>query len=181
MTKPQVRAKAISSVPPLNKDEFNALTDLLFESLNGNVSAITRLLGINRKTWKRWEKEPPEWPYWNLVLRYIIKHTLTGMIGRRRSPASKHKQYIREALARIPKSDELMEEIENAAYELSAAETHVRRLLLRGPMPWHEIRIKSNFTPRVLRTAAKSLGVVKEQLGYGEEKISVWRLPTTEG
>lgn len=180
MSTRKVRVKKIPAPPKLNTDEFMALTDLLYEAVSGNISACCRLLGINRKTWKKWETEPPEWPYWNLVLRFVIKHTLTGMIGRHRSPAAKHRQYIRDALARIPRSDELIEEIEAGAYELSAAETALRKLLARGPMPWHKIRVKLNFTPRVLRTAAKSLGVTKEQLGYGEDKISVWRLPATE-
>lgn len=177
---PEVRAKLMRPIPPLDVDEFNALTDLLFEALSGNVTAVTNLLGINRKTWKKWEHTPPEWPWWNTILRLAVKHTLTGMVGRHRSPAAKHKQYIREALARVPNSQELIEEIEAGAYELSSAETWLRRQLVKGPQPWHKIRVKGNFSPRVLQRAAKSLGVVKEQTGFGDEKISIWSLPATE-
>lgn len=177
---PEVRAKRMKALKPLDVEEFNALTDLLYEALSGNVTAVTRLLGINRKTWKKWETEPPEWPWWNTILRLAIKHTLTGMIGRRRSPAAKHRQHIREALARIPNSQDLIEEIENGAYELSAAETWLRRSLLRGPRPFDELRVESNMSPRVLRAAAKSLGIVREQIGYGENKRSLWSLPNIE-
>src|SRR4051812_47809461 len=108
MSTRKVRVKKMSPVPPLDLDEFNALTDVLFEALNGNVSACAKLLGISRPTWKRWETDPPEWPWWNLVLRHVIKHTLTGMIGRRRSPSAKHRQHMRDALAKVKNSEDFI-------------------------------------------------------------------------
>jgi hypothetical protein len=177
---PEVRIKKMKKLPELNTDEFYALTDLLYEALSGNVKGCAELLGISRATWKKWEKEPPTWPWWNIVLRLAIKHTLTGMIGRRRSPARKHKQHIREALARIPDNNELIEAIEIGAYDYSSTETWLRKALLRGPRPFDELRVEANVSPRVLRTAAKSLGIVKEQIGYGENKRSLWSLPSVE-
>lgn len=177
---PEVRVKKMKPLPPINHEEFYALTDLLYEALSGNVKACAELLGISRATWKKWETEPPEWPWWNLILRTAIKHTLTGMVGRRRSPAAKHRQYIRDALARIPDSQELVESIEAGAYDYSSTETWLRRALLRGPRPYDELRVEANVSPRVLRTAAKGIGVVKEQIGFGENKRSVWRLPTED-
>jgi len=171
------RYNQFAALPTLNLEEFEALTDLLYEAVGGNRSAICRILGIDRRTWDKWITEPPTWPWWNVVLRLAIKHMMIGMHGRRGSPAAKHVAYVRDALARIPNNTELVDEITLQAWQFSAAEEHLRKLLAPGPLAWDRIKLVANsggFTPRQLRLAANSLGIVKDREFGGS---SMWSLP----
>ena len=173
----QIKIKAKAET--LDLDEFNALTDLLFEVFKENSAACARVLGISRITWKKWEKEPPTWPHWNVVLRHIIKSYLPALAARRGLTA-KHKERIIALLTQVKEGDKLGEEIGTLAYNLAGAEAHLRRLLARKGMYWDEIRGPKNcggYTWKTLRMAARALGVVKTQEGYGDEKRSYWRLP----
>ena len=163
----------------LDTEEFNSLTDLLFELFKENHSACARVLGISRMTWKKWEQEPPTWPWWNLVLRHIIKQYLAPLAARR-GLTKKHRQRILDRFNEIPNGSEMLDEIDDLAYDLAGAAAHLKRLLLRKGMFWDEIRLPANcggYTPKTLRRAAKDIGVVKSQEGYGEGKRSYWRLP----
>lgn len=168
--------------PILNKKEFEALTDLLYELLKGNQMGCARVLGINVRTWKKWEKEPPEWPWWNLVLRSVIIELLANMkeMG---GITKHHRNRILEGLTRIKRSDTLIEEAERLSYEYRGAEAHLRRLLRDKGMFIDKIRLAGNsggYTEKALRVAARRLGIVKTQEGYGENKRSYWRLPTED-
>lgn len=163
----------------LNVEEFNALTDLLYELLKGNQAACARALGISRPTWKRWEKEPPQWPWWNLVLRNVITELLAHLNGRG-GITNHHRNRIRDSLSKISKSETLIEEAERLSYEYTGAEAHLRRLLSRKGMWWSDIKLAANsggYTKRTLRVAAAKLRVIKTQEGYGSDKDSYWRLP----
>ncbi len=165
--------------PKLDLDEFNALTDLLYEAVKGNQALCARLLGVNVKTWKRWEKTPPDWPWWNLVLRTIIKEVLAHLQGKR-GITKHHRNRTLEALSRIPRAEVFMDEVDKLAYNYTAAEAHLRRMLREKGMFWDKLRLPANsggYTQKTLRLAAKKLGVVKTQEGYGEHKRSYWRLP----
>lgn len=180
--KTQYRSRVKQLALQLNIAEFNALTDVLFELYKENYSACAKLLGISRHTFKRWEKVPPTWPYWNVVLRHVIKHTLAGIIQKRGATA-KHKKRILAAFNAIPDSTAFADEINNLAYNNAAAETHLRRLLSPGGMFFDEICKAANsggFDEKTLRRAARNLQIVKTQEGYGEHKRSFWRLPTED-
>lgn len=173
----QTKIKAFH--PVLDLEEFHALTDILFEMFKENSAACARVLGISRITWKRWEKNPPTWPHWNTVLRSVIKSYLP-VLASRRGLTRKHHANIVMALTRVREGTKLGEEIGNLAYEAAGAETHLRRLLSRKGMYWHEIRAVANaggYTAKSLRLAARAIGVVKTQEGFGEDKRSYWRLP----
>jgi hypothetical protein len=180
MEKSQRRQTKVKIVTPrLDVEEFNALTDLLFELLKENSAACARALGISRITWKRWEKSPPDWPYWNIVLRHVIKAHLVPLAARR-GLTVKHRQRIIDSLARVSDGEKFGEEMGNEAYNVAGAQAHLRNLLARKGRYWHDIRAAANcggYTGKQLRTAAKLLGVVKTQEGYGEDKRSYWRLP----
>jgi hypothetical protein len=173
------QTKIQAYAPKLDVEEFNKLTDLLFEVFKENSAACARALGISRVTWKRWEKDPPQWPFWNLVIRHVIKSYLPALASRRGISRQHHQRIIKQ-LAELRDADSLGEEIGNLAYEAAGAETHLRRLLSRKGMYWHEIRAVANaggFTSKSLRKAARAIGVVKTQEGYGDRKRSYWRLP----
>lgn len=172
--------KADIPTPKLDTKEFEALTDLLYEALKGNQSQCARMLGINIRTWKRWEKEPPTWPWWNLVLRNVIREILAHLRQRSGGITRKHLNRIRDSLSMIPEGETLAEQAEMLAYDYTGAQAHLRRLLSRKGMYWDEIRLAANtggYTQKTLRVAAKQLKIIKTQEGFGENKRSYWRLP----
>lgn len=163
----------------LDIDEFNSLTDLLFELVKENHTQCAKLCGVSRKTWKKWETEPPDWPWWNLVLRAIIKHHITALRGRKGLTAQ-HRQRVMESLHRIPDSAAFIEEIDREAYRISGASAHLRRLLTPGGRWLSDILKPANsggYTEQSLRRGARELGVVRKVEGYGKDKDSYWRLP----
>lgn len=173
------QTKVKTFTPKLDLEEFHALTDILFEMFKENAAACARVLGISRITWKRWEKDPPTWPHWNIVIRSCIKSYLP-VLASRRGLTRKHHANIVEALTRVREGNQLGEEIGNLAYEAAGAETHLRLLLMKGGRYWHEIRqprFCGGYTSKSLRLAARAIGVVKTQEGFGGDKRSYWRLP----
>jgi hypothetical protein len=163
----------------LDTDEFNQLTDILFELFKENHSACARVLGVSRLTWRKWEKEPPTWPWWNLVLRHIIKSYLAPLAARR-GLTKKHRQVLLDRFNSLTDGSEMLDEIDRLAYDIAGAATHLRRLLSRKGMFWDEIRLPAHcggYNMKTLRRAAKQIGVIKSSEGYGENKRSYWRLP----
>lgn len=163
----------------LDPDEFYALTDLLYEALKGNVSECIRLLGISRNTWRSWETKPPTWPWWNFILRHVIIEVLARLKGKR-GLTNSHRNRIREALSRIKSNDHLIALAEQTSDEYTGAERHLFVLLSRKGMYWDQIRLPAHsggYTEKTLRGAARRIGVVKTQRGFGDEKRSYWRLP----
>jgi hypothetical protein len=165
--------------PKLDVDEFNKLTDLVFEMMKEKHAACAKLLGISTVTWRKWERNPPRWPYWNLVLRHVIREYL-GAMEARRGLTRAHRLRIRDRLAQIERAEELDEEITALAQNLSGAERHLRLTLGGKGMFWDELRLAANsggYSPKTLRKAARALDVIKTQEGYGKHKRSYWRLP----
>lgn len=166
----------------LDQDEFNKLTDLLYEAYKGNTARVTRALGINRRTWNNWTHNPPTWPHWNKVIRGLIIDVISSLSSRR-GIIGNHKDFILKRLSKIKDSHELGEDIERYSYELSQAEDHLRAILMRKGMFWDEIRLPAHcggHSIRALQRGAQSLHIVKTQEGYGDEKRSYWRLPNAD-
>lgn len=88
-----------------------------------------------------------------------------------------------EAMSRIPESEELIGAIEAEAYNVDGAAAFLRRTLGGKGKFWHDLRLPANcggYSERQLRKAARMIGVVKTQEGYGDEKCSYWRLPAED-
>lgn len=165
--------------PKLDILEFNALTDLLFEACKEKHQTCAKLLGISPITWRKWESNPPRWPWWNLVIRHVIKEYLAAMESRR-GITRKHRLRIKERLRLIDRHEDLNEEIVLLATNLSGAQRHIRLTLGGKGMFWDELRKPANsggYSEPTLRKASRQLGVVKTQEGYGDHKRSYWRLP----
>lgn len=177
------QTKVRRETPQCNLEECQALLDLLFEATKENNAYCARLCGVDRRTWLKWNTAPPtEW-YWPMVLRAAIKHVMSQMIAQRRATTHKFRRRILEAMSRIPKNDDWQEEIAEMAYTAQGAELHLRTLLARRGKFWSEIQLAANnggYSKAMLRTAARNIGIVKRQEGFGEDKDSFWRLPTEE-
>jgi len=170
---------------PLTADpaETEALIELLYYATKENGAKCQRLLCISKPTWRKWAKHPPtEW-YWPMVLRAAIKHTLSSMIAHRRATSKKFQNYVLTALNKIPQHKDFEEEIANMAYDIRGAQAHLRDLLIKGGKYWSSIRspaYSAGYSTVTLRKAAKALGVVMTQEGYGADKDSYWRLPNED-
>jgi hypothetical protein len=168
--------------PKLDVDEFNQLTDILFELMKESGSRCARILGISRSTWRKWTTNPPRQWWWNVVLRTVIKHYITALHARR-GLTGKHRRTVMDMLAKIPHSDEFMEELAAMAYDLEGATRFLRDTLAGKGMFWDELRKPANsggYTQQTLRKAARMIGVVKRSEGFGDEKRSYWRLPNED-
>lgn len=180
-TRRQRKLKKIT--PQADPRETEALLDLLFEANKQNNAHCARLLGISRPTWRRWSHTPPtEW-YWPMVLRAAIRHTLSQMISQRRGTTAKFQNRVKAALNAIPQSKDFELEIAEMAYDAQGAESHLRHLLARGGMWWSSIQLSAHngsYSKQQLRIAAKNIGVVMKQEGYGADKDSYWRLPNED-
>lgn len=165
---------------PLDLDEFSALTDLLFVAMNENHAACARVVGVSRLTWRKWETKPPTWPYWNFILREILKLTMANMHAQRKGHMDTHKKYIEENLAKIPHGNELFRQVNEHTLQISGAQDHLLKLLSQGGMYVHEIRRPANsggYSDTALRTAARKLGIKKHAVGFGTDKRVKWKLP----
>lgn len=168
--------------PKLDIDEFNALTDVLFELFKENGSKCAFMLDISRSTWTKWTTNPPRQWWWNLVLRDVIKSAIAGLHGRRGFTA-RHRRKVMEALSRVPQSEEFLGVIEAETYNVDGAANFIRATLGRKGMFWDELRKPANsggYNERTLRKAARMIGVVKTQEGFGDDKRSYWRLPNED-
>ena len=170
------------TVPTLNRKEFYALTDILFETLKENNAACARILGISPITWKKWTSDPPIWPYWNITLRYILKALIPQIEGNR-GFSKKHRDRLINAIQQLPKDDILLDYLEEESYTVASSVQHLRNKLIRKGMFKDELFTTANlggFSHKTIERAAKTLGVVKTQEGYGSEKRSYWRLPNED-
>lgn len=166
-----------------NVEETEALIELLYYATKENGAHCCRLLDISRPTWRKWVKETPTAWYWPMVLRAAIKHTLSSIIAQRRATSKKFQNDVLHQLAKIPHHKEFEDEIANMAYEITGAQAHLRELLMMKGRWWSEIQTAAHaggYSKATLRKAAKALGVVKTQEGYGENKDSFWRLPNED-
>lgn len=168
--------------PKLDVDEFNQLTDILYELMKENGAKCARILGISRSTWRKWTANPPRQWWWTVVLRTVIKHYVTAL-NARRGLTGKHRRRVMEMLSKIPQSEEFMEELAAMAYDLEGCARYLRDTLAGKGMFWDELRKPANcggYTEQTLRKAARMIGIVKRSEGFGEEKRSYWRLPNED-
>lgn len=176
------RVKVKKIKPRLDKDEFFSLTDLLFVTLKENKTLCAKVLGIDTRTWDKWTRKAPKWPWWNVVLREVVKVSITATLSKG-GVTKMHKRRMITALARIPQADDMEAVIMDMVYRVTGAESVLRSLLTPGGMYFDEIMIPVNaqgFSPRSFRLAASKLKVVKKQTGAGKTHRSFWRLPEAE-
>lgn len=171
------------STPQADPEETEALLDLLWTANKQNSAHCCRLLDISYPTWKRWSKDPPTAWFWPHVIRLAIKHTLAQMVSQRRATTAIFRNRIRASLNAIPQSKEFELEIAEMAYDAQGAELHLRTALASGGKWWSTLQLSANnggYSKVMLRRAAKNIGVVMKQEGYGADKDSYWRLPNED-
>lgn len=178
--KRQIRITAKTHV--LDLEEFNKLTDILFETYKEKHATCARMLGISTRTWRSWETKPPTWPWWNLVLRHLLQISISHIEGNR-GFSKEHKDKLRNALGELSHTDPLLDYIEDQSYNIAASVQHLRQLLMKKGRYKDEIFTTAKmggFSRKTLERASKTLEVVKTQEGYGSHKRSYWRLPNED-
>lgn len=164
----------------LDQEEFKVLYEVLYDALKSNRKACAQALGIDVRVWKKWQKEPPTWKWWNHILRQCVLHTVSSIQARPSSATRNHLDGIRTRLSSLHRPDKFYEELDNLASSLYGATDHLRRLLLVKGMFKDEIFKAANaggYSHKSLERASIALGIVKTQEGYGKHKRSYWRLP----
>lgn len=177
------QTKLSKTIPTADPQEVSALLDLLFYATKENNAYCARLCNVNRATWRKWNTQPPTAWYWPHVLRLAIKHTLSSIIAQRRATSIKFQNDVRNQLSKIPHNRDFEAEIANMAYDIRGAEAHLRDLLTPRGRWWSNIKLTANlggYSKQTIRKAAKKLGVIMTQEGYGDEKDSYWRLPNED-
>ena len=182
-SKNKVRRARVTEIPTpqLDTDEFETLYSILFETMKEKHAACARLLGVSVITWRKWNKEPPTWPYWNLVIKHVLTSIIPYLYGRGMTRTHKHR--LINALSNLKRDDPLRDLIQSAAQDQAGAVKHLRKLLMKRGMFSDDIRKPANcggYTMKSLRAAAKILEVDISYTGYGEHKRSFWELPDDE-
>lgn len=167
----------------LNPDRFLELFHILHGSIfRGNFSATSRALGITRVTAIKYATEAPKQWWWEDVLINVIKTAYAEMVqsGSKRTRGLA-KRAINDLTRILPREAEYMEF--NAANQSNA-----RRHLLSLFREYDQISTRQLRKPAFsggysyssLRRAADDLELDKETTGFGDEKVTYYRLPESD-
>jgi hypothetical protein len=182
--KPKNRISVDYEPRMLDIEEFTALIDVLFLACNMNNAACCRVLGISMNTWKKWNKDPEgvTWPWWNEVLRITILEIM-GSILAKRGVTAKHKRNVRKAFNAISKDETMRWDLDAKVSSYGGAQAYLQQLLAKKPRKKSWLMKNANmggYSPSALEKASRILHVVKTQKGYGENKETVWSLPSED-
>ncbi len=167
--------------PELDIPEFTLLMEMMRQAFNRHDMHAAKAMGVSYKTWMKWYHSPPSWPYYNVVMIHIITARLRGLNISRKGFTQDQYWYFRQALAKLKSGTQIQSDIEDAAVQAHGAEEHLRDLLAQRGMYWDQIRLPAHsggYSPARLQRAAKAVGVIKTQEGFGTDKRSWWELPT---
>lgn len=173
--------KAIEPIIPYYPDYiFHQLRTILHGLLGKSDTACAKAMGISRQTWKSWYDNPPSNPWMTHSLYwccYIHMHQYHGKKGSKRwEQRARMARMMQEMHKYFEERIPAIEQIQ--AYD--GCEKHLAQLLHKRGMYWHDIRKPANaggYSPRMLQIAAKRLGVVMTQKGFGEDNESWWEWP----
>lgn len=182
-TIPRPKAPVSKFTPtPLDPTIFTQLYDiLLYDCFEGNYSATARALSISILSARKYEKAPPTNAWWSFVLLKTIKEVHQFLA---QSSRSKYRLRARRVLSALSKT-QFHEDAEYMLWNQNSASLAVRHLL--SVMVKHkkidvkDLRkagISGGYSIRILRHAAQILQLERETVGYGEDKITYWVLPT---
>lgn len=167
----------------LDQELFHELFHILHGSmLRGNYSATSRVLGCTRKTAIRYATTAPTQWWWNKLLVEVIKDVYADLV---QSGSKLSRGYAKRAMTDlmrvIPRDAEYMEF--NAANN-DGARKHLLSLFRElDQVSTRQLklpRFSGGHSPRILRRAAEELELDKVTEGYGDEKVTYYRLPESD-
>lgn len=166
----------------LNTELFRDLMDLLYvRVMQGNIRGTARLLGISSKTMQKWTSTTPpvsQW-WWNIILIHCIRETYKSMHSSKSKKTKRASRQLISDLSRIlPRDAEYMEW--NEARD-SGARRHLLSLFVDhdqvSTKMLRQERYAQGYTPRALREAARVLELDRVTEGFGDDKVTYYRLP----
>ena len=174
------------SVPPLDEEMFHTLFDILHDGcMEGNYAATGRILDLHVNTVRKWAINAPKDRWANHVLKAAINFVYSTMVNSSHKKIRKRAQKVKAQLERagLHKMTEYMEynEANNAG-----AVKHLLTTLNEADgqeMSTADLRKPANsggYSMRALRHAAQVLQLEKETSGFGDEKVTFYRIPRSE-
>ena len=165
-------------LPPLDEDLFEELFHILHSVLlNSNWAATSRTLGVSRATAMKWVNSPPKNPWWNFVLRHVIRE-LTRQL--RMSHIKAHRKRARLALHRLQELPAVSGEPVEVDWDPDESVQEVLIALNEAPgqtLTTAELKRITSLTARQIRAAAIRLCLVREVEGFGEDKVAYYSIP----
>lgn len=174
---PKVRKFGNYTPKPLDPDLFQELLHILHRILfDGNWSATARALGVSKPTALRWVNNPPTAPWWNLVLRTIIRDLTRQM---RLSPHKKHTQRAGDAIKRLQQLPHVEIDVEDFEDPSDAARDILTTVNLAPgqELTADQIRQRTGRSKREIRTAAARLCLHRTTTGFGADKETYYSIP----
>lgn len=161
------------SLPPLDQTLFKELHSILFFLTRSDAQAA-KVLGVSAQTFNAWRTRPPKMRWWNYILNEAIK-AVWAHSPEPRKQSKRHKAWLRahdkyHSLNRLTS-------LEPHSRVLPQSTRALARALSQGPRYYSDLRHLLPYSPRALRLSAEQLGVIKRQVGYGEDKDSLWEWP----
>ncbi len=191
VTRPQSK-RAVFSLPPLDTEIFNELFyTFIAVGLRENFSQANRMLGMSHRTIKRLylqiEAKDPDIKYppgiwWNTVLVHLIKQLIPILGAHGKKSYRARATMLRAALKNTGYHREvdfadMQQEFTASAKQLIAIE------LLASPgceLSLHDLKQRTTMPARTIRAAAKDMGLIREQEGFGADKQSYYRFARQE-
>lgn len=182
MPRSKLRSQSDYKGPTLDLEEFRALYNALY-AVFGSLRKAAKAMDISYPTYIRWEKHPPTWAYYNMVMEQVLRAKLRGLKIDRRSFTSQQHYRLTQLLGKLHSTKDILNEIEGEADHIKECADYLRTKLMTKGMYFDELRKPAHsggYSPDALRRAAKKLAVVKDTRGFGDDKRSYWRLPTLQ-
>lgn len=166
----------------MDKEErahFQTLWEVFYDLNRRKMSTCARKLGISPQTYNHWYTKPPRSHWWLFILRLCIQRELQAQVPRRAfTKRAELHNWAREQLKGIPTPTQMAQFGDEDNLEpWPCSARHLARVLTQGPVYLSDLRKPAHsggYNLKTLRTAAKLIGVTMQQVGYGDDKDSLW-------
>lgn len=186
MTKKRSKTPISKFTPqPLDEDLFFNLFDILHDGcFSGNWSATSRVLGLHPRTTREWSKKPPKGPWWNHILQAAIMEVYRSMANSTHKKTRKRAAVVRGMLhkAELHQLKDYME-----YNEANNSTVRLELLVHINEAPGQELSTRDlrkaaymgAYNQNSVREAAKQLCLIRETRGFGDDKQTFYRMPTS--
>lgn len=166
----------------LDTHTFEGLYSILSATLcHGNLTMVAKVLGVSRTTAIRYSTRPPKAYWWNQLLINVMDDLIAELM---QSTNKLHKQWAYQATRLMSEYRQKTKEkglLEADVTSNSEARRHILSLFRdRDEITTRMIRkpkYSGGYAQRTLIRALESLELDKETRGFGEDKVTYYRLP----
>jgi hypothetical protein len=175
------------SAQQLDTEAFHDLLGIFLTHIcAGNMSTATQLLGMSRPTINKWRSNPPKQAWWIVTLTHIMDQAITELLASTRKTERQAAVTAREQM--MPYRQRSRKALEaNLELEEVVGTTPCRRHILtmlneHGQVSTRMLRKPAHcggFSQSQIKRALASFDgeLDKETRGFGEDKVTYYRLP----